>query len=256
MEFSRQEYWSGLPFPFPGDLPNPGIKPRSSMSQADSSPSEPPGKPLSVISEEGKALSVCPKVVSTLPLPPAPGKRAQSRSTDWITVRCFSLSHRGRVPGRQGPRQHSTGAWLWPPLPVWLQRAGAKDHPALQAPEPEELRLDVWCLLWHDGADWRLWGVCNRRLPGGCPGGLSEGCVHLGIMLKLVHALNWSTLIPSCSQNCTNQGTLLSKSFKRDLSSIMARASPLSPLNQLIRKLIWKMFKLSWRKLAVWQSFI
>ena len=41
MEFSRQEYWSGLPFPSPGDLPNPGIKPRSSAFQADALPSEP-----------------------------------------------------------------------------------------------------------------------------------------------------------------------------------------------------------------------
>ena len=36
MEFSRQEYWSGLPFPSPGDLPDPGIEPRSSVLQADS----------------------------------------------------------------------------------------------------------------------------------------------------------------------------------------------------------------------------
>ena len=43
--FSRQEYWSGLPCPPPGDLPNPEIKPRSSALQADSLPSEPPGKP-------------------------------------------------------------------------------------------------------------------------------------------------------------------------------------------------------------------
>ena len=45
MGFSRQEYWSGLPFPSPGDLPNPGIEPRSPTLQADSLPSEPPGKP-------------------------------------------------------------------------------------------------------------------------------------------------------------------------------------------------------------------
>ena len=45
MEFSRPEHWSGQPFPSPGDLPDPGIKPRSSISQADSLPSEPPGKP-------------------------------------------------------------------------------------------------------------------------------------------------------------------------------------------------------------------
>ena len=46
MGFSRQEYWSGLPCPPPGDLPNPGIVPRSPTLQADSLPSEPPGKPL------------------------------------------------------------------------------------------------------------------------------------------------------------------------------------------------------------------
>ena len=45
MGFSRQEYWSGLPFPSSGDLPNPGIKPRSPALQADALTSEPPGKP-------------------------------------------------------------------------------------------------------------------------------------------------------------------------------------------------------------------
>ena len=41
MGFSRQEYWSGLPFPSPGDLPNPGIEPRSPALQTDALPSEP-----------------------------------------------------------------------------------------------------------------------------------------------------------------------------------------------------------------------
>ena len=41
MEFSRQEYWSGLPYPSPGDLPDPGIEPGSPALQADSLPSEP-----------------------------------------------------------------------------------------------------------------------------------------------------------------------------------------------------------------------
>ena len=45
MGFSRQEYWSGLPFPSPGDLPNPEIEPRSPTLQADALSSEPPGKP-------------------------------------------------------------------------------------------------------------------------------------------------------------------------------------------------------------------
>ena len=46
MGFSRQEYWSGLPFPSPGDLPDPGIEPWSPALQADSLPTELQGKPL------------------------------------------------------------------------------------------------------------------------------------------------------------------------------------------------------------------
>ena len=46
MGFSRQEYWSGLPFPSPGDLPDPGIEPGSPTLQADALSSEPPGSHL------------------------------------------------------------------------------------------------------------------------------------------------------------------------------------------------------------------
>ena len=48
MGFSRQEHWGRLPFPSPGDLPNPGIKPRSPTLQADSLPTEPQGKPRNI----------------------------------------------------------------------------------------------------------------------------------------------------------------------------------------------------------------
>ena len=44
VELSRQEYWRGLPFPSPGDIPDPGIEPGSPVLQANSLPSEPPGK--------------------------------------------------------------------------------------------------------------------------------------------------------------------------------------------------------------------
>ena len=47
MGFSRQEYWSGLPFPSPGALPDPGLEPGSPALQAGALPSEPPGKPKS-----------------------------------------------------------------------------------------------------------------------------------------------------------------------------------------------------------------
>ena len=49
MGFSRQEYWSGLPFPSPGDLPDPGIEPKSPALRADNLTSEPPGKLLNLV---------------------------------------------------------------------------------------------------------------------------------------------------------------------------------------------------------------
>ena len=48
MEFFRQEFWSGLSFPSLGDLPDPGIEPRSPALQADALASEPPGKPKNI----------------------------------------------------------------------------------------------------------------------------------------------------------------------------------------------------------------
>ena len=49
MEFSSQEYWSGLPFPSPEDHPEPGVEPGSHTFQADSLPTEPPGKPFKMV---------------------------------------------------------------------------------------------------------------------------------------------------------------------------------------------------------------
>ena len=66
MEFSWQEYWSGLPFPLPADLPNPGIKPGSPALQADSLPSEPPGKQKRSFlrDTEGLFLNRCLVIIS------------------------------------------------------------------------------------------------------------------------------------------------------------------------------------------------
>ena len=54
--FSRQEYWSGLPFPSPEDLPNPGIKPGSPALQADALSSEPPGKPVILLGSKTEQI--------------------------------------------------------------------------------------------------------------------------------------------------------------------------------------------------------
>ena len=66
MGFSRQEYRSGLPFPSPGDIPDPGIEPRSPTLQADSLPFEPRGKPSNYI----EFPSVTTNTMITWPLSP------------------------------------------------------------------------------------------------------------------------------------------------------------------------------------------
>ena len=70
MEFSRQEYWSRLPFPSRGDLPDPGIEFRSSALQADSLPSEPVGKAFLLQREESIEELCHKKNLSSLETPP------------------------------------------------------------------------------------------------------------------------------------------------------------------------------------------
>ena len=70
MRFSRQEYWSWLPFPSPGNLPNPGTEPGSPALGADALTSEPPGKPAEVISRSlPKTLLSLNKVLLTFKRP-------------------------------------------------------------------------------------------------------------------------------------------------------------------------------------------
>ena len=66
MGFSRQEYWSGWPFPSPGDLPNPGIKLRSPALQVDSLLSEPPGKPWCLMINICRIVKGKPSILSTV----------------------------------------------------------------------------------------------------------------------------------------------------------------------------------------------
>ena len=88
MEFSRQDYWSGLPFPSPGKLPNPGTEPRSPALQANSLPSEPPGKPqaivLSVLVAQS-CLTLCNPMDCSLPGTSAYGI-LQARILEWVSI--------------------------------------------------------------------------------------------------------------------------------------------------------------------------
>ena len=95
MEFSRQEYWSGLPFLSPGDLPNTEIKPRSPALQVDSLPAEPPGKCVYVYTyiyaatAAAKPLQLCPtlcdRIDSSPPGSPVPGI-LQARTLEWVAI--------------------------------------------------------------------------------------------------------------------------------------------------------------------------
>ena len=100
MEFCRQEYWGGLPFPSPGDLPDPGIEPRYPALQANSLPSEPPGKPIegSVFifppaAAAAKSLQSCPTLWDPIDgIPPGsaiPGI-LQARTLEWVAI-SFSI---------------------------------------------------------------------------------------------------------------------------------------------------------------------
>ena len=66
VEFSRQEYWSGLPFTSPADLPEPGIKPGSPILQAYSLPSKPPGKPILIYQVWNKLFTRCAPLLGEL----------------------------------------------------------------------------------------------------------------------------------------------------------------------------------------------
>ena len=85
--FSRQEYWSALPFPSPGDLPDPGIKPRSPALEADTLTSEPPGKPK--CAGAAKSLQSCPTLCDprdgSPPGSPVPGI-LQARTLEWVAI--------------------------------------------------------------------------------------------------------------------------------------------------------------------------
>ena len=95
VEFSRQEYWSELPFPSPGALPNPGIKPGSPTLQADSLPSEPPRK----LSITAKSLQSCPTLCDprdhSLPGSSVHGI-SQARILEWVAIPFFRGSSRPR----------------------------------------------------------------------------------------------------------------------------------------------------------------
>ena len=97
--FSKQEYWSGLLCPPPGELPNPGIKRRSPALQADSLLSEPAEKPSNRRVAAAKSLQLCPTLCdpidSSPPGSPVPGI-LQARTLEWVAI-SFSNAWKWKV---------------------------------------------------------------------------------------------------------------------------------------------------------------
>ena len=107
-ELSRQKYWSGLPFPSPADLPNPGIEHRSPALQADSVLSEPPGKPKNT---GVGSLSFLQRIYLT-----------QESNQGLLLCRwiLYQLSYQGYLLKPLFPYIHPFPASCFPVFSVWL----------------------------------------------------------------------------------------------------------------------------------------
>ena len=161
MEFSRQEYWSGLPFPSPGDLPDPGIEPGSPTLQADTLLSEPPRK-LFTTSSTKMYIVARPQHSPDVNLPPITQETPSFTPLAPAPQVCFLAPwlHLGEALIGKAPRlalfsQHAAvGAVSW-------SRVGScgRDAPALM------------CLLTHQWTSGHLLcvfvrpGFCNRAPP-------------------------------------------------------------------------------------------
>ena len=149
MGFSRQEFWSGLPFSSPGDLLNPGIEPRSPALQADSLPSEPPKSPQS---DHGLSVHgiLQPRILEWVAIPFS-GVSSWPRNRTWITCITawfFSVNHQGRL-GEVQSRGSPLVLWWHGCFPGKEQKPSHEAHtpimffliimePEVKQPEPRE----------------------------------------------------------------------------------------------------------------------
>ena len=85
MEFSRQEHWSGLPSPSPGDLPNPGIEPRSPSAPALQADSLPLSHWVAAAKSLQSCLTLCNSIDGSPPGSPIPGI-LQARTLEWVAI--------------------------------------------------------------------------------------------------------------------------------------------------------------------------
>ena len=108
MGFPRQEYWSGWPFPS-GDLPDPGIEPRSPMLQVDTLSTEPPGKPICML--KGSSFLILQR-----------GELAQREKFSTETVQLRQSWNPSILSGKNKALSEVEGIWRLIHLPHFLQR--------------------------------------------------------------------------------------------------------------------------------------
>ena len=118
--FSRQEYWSGQPFPSPGDLPDTGIEPRSPTLQADSLPSEPPGAPE--FPEPYSELAVC-FAYGNVSFPVTPSMHLTLSSPLPMSISLFCMSVSPLLPFWSFWYRNAAQNYKWPP---WYSASLAK----------------------------------------------------------------------------------------------------------------------------------
>ena len=198
MGFPRQEYWSGLPFPSPGYLPDPGIEPRSSALQADCLPSEPPGKP-------NKVHNTCNALESSRNHPSIPVSMEKLSSRKLVlAAKKFEAHWIGGLWADTDDGGPSLGASARPcelldriPQVGWLRqhqvtvRADARDQGACRAgfcrPSPLGLQVVASSLCLH-----RASSLCaNILVPLSL---LKRSLVLLGEALTFITSLNLNSL--------------------------------------------------------------
>ena len=149
MGFSRQEHWSGLPFPSPRDLPDPGIEPRAPALQADPLPSEPPGK---LLDHQGNPAETFFTVITgVVGVGLASSRRAQDCC--WTSFSAWDSSF---LPSDDqfGPKRHQCSGQEILTTRHWCGEEG-KCHP------DSSDRSDVLCFQESSGPLGSL-GICSR----------------------------------------------------------------------------------------------
>ena len=193
MEFSRPEYWSGYPFPSPGDLSNPGIEPRSPTLQADSLPAEPQGKPKNTgvgslaflqwifpTQELNQGLLHCRWILHQLSYQEKPKRECLPPNVEIPLLRSFTRHVKEtNAPVRELGCFGTLKDWLHPPSPA-LQSSAA-DNRGQRGGEGQQCGDLV-----HRAAERMVPGICTT-----CPLRFLNLLVEGTVLNWNQHICNW-----------------------------------------------------------------